>query len=417
MLATAQGGAWPLAAAAGIGLLMGVERERRKVQSAHKGTAGIRTFTLVALLGALGAHLGQPALLAVTAAFVGAAALVGYWRVGDPGITTEIALVVAFLLGALADADIGLAAAIGVAVTLLLAERTRLHHIARDVLTEDELHDGLLLAACAVIVLPLLPDRGVGPGGALNPVTVWRLAVVVMAINALGYVALRLLGSRRGLPLAGFIGGFVSSTATIGAMGLRARRAPELARAAVAAAIASTVATKVLTAIVLGITDPSVLADVALALAFGTIAAVVAATIAVRRVPKVESSDDDPQPQGRAFDLMAPVLLALTISLVLAAAHVLQGILGRSGALLAIAVGGFADAQSAAISAASLAAAGRLSAPEAALGVLIALSTNTVSKAIAALTFQRRGEIARVWWGLAAVLAAAWIGLAATLAI
>lgn len=232
MLATAQGSAWSLVAAAGIGLLMGVERERRKVRSAHKGTAGIRTFPLVALLGALGAHLGQPALLAVTGAFVGAAALVGYWRVGDPGLTTEIALVVAFLLGVLADEDIGLAAAIGVAVTLLLAERTRLHHIARDVLTEDELHDGLLLAACAVIVLPLLPDRGVGPGGALNPVTVWRLAVVVMAIQALGYVALRTLGTRRGLPLAGLIGGFVSSTATISTMGLRARRTPELARAA-----------------------------------------------------------------------------------------------------------------------------------------------------------------------------------------
>lgn len=136
----------------------------------------------------------------------------------------------------------------------------------------------------------------------------------------------------------------------------------------------------------------------------------------MRRVPKVESGDDDTQQPGRAFDLKAPVLLALTISLVLAAAHLLQGALGPSGALLAIAVGGLADAQSAAISAASLAGAGRLSAPEAALGVLIALSTNTVSKAVAALTFQRRGEIARVWWGLAAVLAATWIGLGAALA-
>jgi len=408
-------GAWPLAAAGAIGLLVGVERERRKVQAAHKGTAGIRTFTLVALLGAMAARIDQPALTAVALAFVAVAAVVGYGRVGDPGLTTEVALVVTFLLGALAVVDMLLAAGLGVAVTLLLAERTRLHHIARDVLTEEELHDGLLLAACAVIVLPLLPDRGIGPGGTLNPVTVWRLAVIVMVVNAIGYVAMRLLGGRRGLPLAGFVGGFVSSTATIGTMGLRARREPEISRAAVAAAIASTVATKILTGIVLAVTDSRVLVVVAPALVLGTAVALAFAVAAAHRVPSSGVDAPGRLAYGRAFDLKAPVVLAATISLVLAGAHLLQNAIGSSGALLAIALGGLADAQSAAVSAASLAAAGKLSLQSAALGVIIALSTNTISKGIAALAFKRRGEVMRVWSGLAAVLLAVWAGLALAL--
>jgi uncharacterized membrane protein (DUF4010 family) len=405
-------GAWPIAAAAGIGLLIGLERERRKVHAGHKGTAGVRTFTLVALLGALAARTGETAILAVACGFVGVAALVGYWRVGDPGLTTEVAIVIAFLLGALAQDDVELAAAIGVGVTLLLAERTRLQHLARDVLTEDELHDGLLLAACAVIVLALLPDHGIGPGDALNPVTVWRLVVVLMLINALGYIALRVLGTRRGLPLAGFVGGFVSSPATIAAMGMRARREPEISRGAVAAAVASTVATSILTGIVVAVADTQVLAAVSLALVFAAVTALVVALGAARRVPDSQEDDAGRLAYGRAFDIKAPLILAGTISLVLAGAHVLQNALGTSGALIAIALGGLADSQSAAVSAASLAAAGSLSVRDAALGVAIALSTNTISKAIAALAFKRPGEIRRVWWGLAAVLAATWVGLA-----
>ena len=92
----------------------------------------------------------------------------------------------------------GLAAGATVGVTIVLASRGRLHRLVRDTLTEQELHDGLIFAAAALIVLPLVPDRGVGPEGALNPFTAWRLVVIVMAINGLGYVALRLLGPGRG---------------------------------------------------------------------------------------------------------------------------------------------------------------------------------------------------------------------------
>jgi uncharacterized membrane protein (DUF4010 family) len=398
----------PMVAAVGIGLLMGVERERRKDRSGEAGAAGLRTFALVGLLGAVLAGLGDNGLTAVGLAFVGAIGVLHAMRTQATGLTTPVALVLVYALGLLADSDVELAAGLGVGATILLAERTRLHELARNSLTERELLDGLLLAACALIVLPLLPDHGIGPGGAFNPLTVWRLAVAIMIVNAVGYVALRTTGGVGGLTLAGFLGGFVSATATIGAMGARAHREPVLLQPAVAAALSANIATKAFTAIVLAIAAPRVLGATAGALLAGGLTAAVIAVFATRRAGRL-ADPRTPSP-GRAFDLKAPVVLAVTITVVLALAHLLQQALGPSGALVAVAAGGLADAQSGAVSAGALADADQVSVSEAALGVMLALSANTLTKAGLTLAFRDHRAIVTVWCGLAAILAATWLG-------
>jgi uncharacterized membrane protein (DUF4010 family) len=402
---------WALAVAFGAGLLVGAERERHKGRGAGREAAGVRTFALVGLLGGVAERLGS-GVLVVACAFVAAGALLGYRREAeDPGLTTETALIVTLLLGALAQDRPGLAAGLAVGVTIVLASRSRLHRLVRDTLTEQELHDGLIFAAAALIVLPLVPDRGVGPEGALNPFTVWRLVVIVMAINGLGYVALRLLGPGRGLLLAGFIGGFVSSAATVGTMGARARHEPRLRRAAVAAAVASTVATIVLTVLVLAATSPPTLAGVAVPLALAGAAALAYALVTAVRATRTPPAGD--LELGRAFDLKTPLVLALTVSGVLVGADLLQRELGDSGVVLAVGLAGFADAQSAAISAASLVAAGRLEADAATVPILVALTTNTVTKLVLAATLGRRRFAVAVGAGLVVVLAALWAGLLA----
>ena len=189
----------------------------------------MRTFTLIGLAGGLAELLGGPAV-ALAGAFVVIATLASYKRTleQDPGLTTEVAMLVVFLLGVLAMRMPQLAAALGAAVALLLAAKTRLHRFVREVLSEQELHDALLLAGCALVVLPLLPAGAVDPWGVLDLRRLWTLVVLVMAINAAGYVALRALGPRYGLAVAGFAGGFVSSTATIAGMGTRALQTPAL---------------------------------------------------------------------------------------------------------------------------------------------------------------------------------------------
>jgi uncharacterized membrane protein (DUF4010 family) len=402
----------PLAVALAIGLLLGVERERRKGEGPSRDPAGIRTFALVGLLGGIAEQLGNDALVAVLAGFVGLAALLGYFlsRNDDPGLTTEVALVVTFLLGVLAQRDTATAAAIAVAVGLILTYRERVHHLVRDTLSEQEVHDGLLMAAAALIVLPLVPNEGVGPNDALNPFFVWELVVIVMAVQAGGYVALRVVGPRFGLLFSGFVSGFVSATLTVATMGARATNEPKLLRPSVGAAVVSTVATVILLAIVLAATSVDTLREVALPLVLAGIAAGgYAAIVAARVVRSPEPEDFD---RGRAFELKTALILAGAVSLVLLVTGALNEVVGIRGVTLGTAVAGFADSQSAAVSAAALVAAGKISASEAVVPVLAALTTNTISKAVFAFTAGPRRYAVDVWIGLAMMLIAAWAGWA-----
>ena len=181
--------------ALGIGLLIGVERERRKGEGPTRSPAGIRTFAAASLVGAISFVAGGQVLFAISTVGVILLAAMAYSRghEADPGLTTEIALIGTTLLGGLSMQTPVLAAGLGVIVAILLAARTPLHRFARSLLTEDELKDALLLAGATLVVLPLLPNRQMGPFGALNPQSIWMLVILVMVIGAVGHVPVRTL--------------------------------------------------------------------------------------------------------------------------------------------------------------------------------------------------------------------------------
>lgn len=403
---------WRLAVALGIGLLMGVERERRKGEGPARSAAGVRTFALVALLGGVAMALGSMTVLAVALAFVGGAVLLAY-ALGDrsdPGITSEVAVPTAFLLGALAQREPQIAAGLAVTVTILLAARTQIHRLVQQVLTEQEIHDGLLFAAAALVVLPLLPDERIGPYGVFDPFTMWRLVIIVMAISAAGYIAHRSLGPRVGLPLAGFASGFVSSSATIGAMGSRARREPGLRRPAVAGAVLSTVATVVQMGVVVGATDRAVLREVTgVLLAAGIVATLYGAFFGLRAL---RDPGETEAAAGRAFELRSAVIFAATVTGILLVSAALHDWLGNAGLTISTAIAGFADTHAAAISVASLAASGKIPPSDAVIPILAAFSTNSITKAVLAIATGGPRFALAVWPGVAAVLVAAWVGLA-----
>lgn len=212
-----------LAVALVIGLLVGMERGW-KSRSLGEGRrlAGLRTFGLVGLLGGLAGlfavHFGP---LPIGLAFIGLALLLGaaYIRTtpvepdSDISITTLIALLLTFLLGAQAtQGDVTLAAAAAVVATLLLDLKTTLHGwLAR--IEERELTALLRLLLISVVILPFLPDRDFGPWQALNPRALWWMVVLISAISFSGYLAVKLLGQRRGLALTALFSGLTSSTA------------------------------------------------------------------------------------------------------------------------------------------------------------------------------------------------------------
>ena len=174
------------AVALGIGLLIGAERERHKGRGSMRSAAGIRTFALVSLAGALSLSIGGPALLVASGIAVAGLAALGYRRTSqeDPGLTSEMALFTTLFLGALCVTQPVLASGLAVTVSILLASRTRLHRFVRHVLTAQEAQDALLFGAAVLVILPLAPDRAVDPFGVLNPRTLWKLVVLVMAISS-----------------------------------------------------------------------------------------------------------------------------------------------------------------------------------------------------------------------------------------
>lgn len=400
------------ATALGIGLLIGAERERRKGEGPGRAPAGIRTFAIVALLGAVTAQVGGLVLVSVLLASVSGFVWYAYHRQrsSDPGITSEAALILTALLGVLAMDAPALAAGVGVVVAVLLAARGWLHHFVRRALSERELHDFLILAAAILVVLPLMPDRAIGPYGALNPRQLWLIVVVIMSIGAAGYVAQKIIGARFGLPLAGLISGFVSSTATIGAMGDLARRAPPMRRSAISAAVLSTVATIVQITALLAMLSAETLAQMRAPLIFGGAAAVVYGGVFTWWAVSAVHGSEAASP-GRAVNIFTALVFAAIVATVQIVAAALDAWFGSAGVAVAAAVAGFADAHAPAASAASLVASGRLSAPQAVMPILFALSTNTIAKAVVALTTGGRTYGVPVICGLALVIGAAWLGM------
>ncbi|MCB1588447.1 MAG: MgtC/SapB family protein [Xanthomonadales bacterium] len=401
-----------LVVALGCGLLIGVEREQERQHGEHAGrrAAGVRTCGLLALAGGISALLG-PVALGVVGGFVALIIASGYHatRAEHPGLTTEVALLVTSLIGALAMQFAPLAAALAVTMTLLLQSKAWLHRFARETLSETELNDALLLLASALIVLPVLPDGPIGPFEALNLRKLWLLVVLVMAINAAGYAAVRLLGPRLGLPLTGLAGGFVSSSATIGGMAQRSRQTPALARACAAAGMASNISTLLLIALLLGAGDPTLLRRLGIGLLLGGCLTVGYAVFLGRRAP-LPGEGNGSGLSERPFHFGHALSFAALIAVVLLISQFLSDWLGSGGALLTAAAAGFADAHAVTISMAELAAGGQLTATSGSIAVLLALTTNTVTKALLTVSAGHTDYRRALLPGLALMLGGVWLG-------
>lgn len=399
---------WPLLVALAIGLLIGLERERRKGEGRTRSAAGLRTFGLVGLLGGVTVLVGDAGLVLLAGSFVALGALAAYWLGDrkDPGLTGEVALVVTYTLGVLAQTRPAVALEAGVVVAALLAFRVQLHRFVRDRITDQELLDALTFAIAAVVILPLLPNRPVDPFGLLNPFTLWRLAVVAMALSFLGYVAQRLLGGRYGLLVAGLAAGLVSSTAAVATMGARAKAQPDLAAASAAGAIASIIGSLGYLLAIIGAVSPHLIVALAIPLGSAAVLMFAYAVWLVRRTPKTANSET----VGRAFNGGAVLLFVALVGTFSLAAELLIRWLGAPGALIGATVMGLADAHAASVSMATLLARGRIAIAAAAIGVVLTLTTKMAVKVPTAFVTGGQTYGRQVTIGVLLLVAGLWIG-------
>lgn len=228
------------AVALGIGILVGIQREYAYDDVENKLFAGIRTFSLISLFGCAAALISEQ--LGSALPFLGATVILGiligvaYYVdavQGKLGLTTEVAAVLVFLVGAMSYwGFIALSAALGVTVTVMLALKKPLRHFAHRITPED-IYASLTFAVISVIVLPILPNQTYGPPpiNVLNPHKIWLMVVFISGISFLGYVLIKSVGARMGIGLTGLLGGLASSTAVTLSFTQRSRTNAKLTRA------------------------------------------------------------------------------------------------------------------------------------------------------------------------------------------
>ena len=330
-----------------VGFLIGLDRERAEVRKGRDAFAGVRTFPLIALAGAVPMVLmpiAGPALLVASFVAVAAVAVVAYVRssaAGEVGATTQMAAVAAFLLGALAGSgQFAMAGAAGVTIAVLLVAKPHLEAFSR-AMPADEVRAVLELAVISVIVLPLLPNRGFGPWSVLNPFDVWMIVVLVSALSFIGYLATRSLGERRGLAVAGAVGGLVSSTAVTWAMAERTRADQGIGRPAAAAVVLASCVMCLRMAFLGGIINAGILPRLLPVVgAMAVVGGLVALWLA-------QGPGDEPTASGghltNPFSLKAALSFGVLYALILLAVRAAQVYFGDGGTYAASALSGVAD--------------------------------------------------------------------------
>ncbi|MGW1679649.1 MgtC/SapB family protein [Saccharopolyspora sp. NPDC002376] len=380
------------ATALAIGLMLGLEREHSTAGQPVR-PAGSRTFSLLGVAGAVAAAIG-PAVLIATLGVT--SALVIAWYVltartegADLGATTEVAAIATVLLGALAWTQPTWAVPIAVGVVALLAAKRPLHRFATRLISDQDIGDAIRLFVVAFVIYPLLPDQPLGPYGALNPSRIWLLVIAITVIGWAGYVAVRELGERHGLLVVGFLGGFVSASATTVVL---ARRTDRGVRTAVLPAVlAASVATLVQLVLLTAVANPQVAVRLVPAAVAGSLVLLVEAGLLLRFA---RSADQDSSQNGgggerprsafqRPLSLRITLSLALLLVLLLLATRAAADLIGPQGVIAAAFVGGLADTHTAAVAAASLAGT-VIPMHTAVLGVSAALLSNTLIKLVLA---------------------------------
>jgi len=401
-----------------IGLLFGLERGwHGREMSEGARIAGIRTFALTGLAGAVTgwiASVTSPVVLGLGLLALAVLVAVSYWsRLSadhDIGLTTEIALLLAFVLGAAAVlAEMAPVAATGVVATALLALKRALHGwIAR--IRRLELVALVQLALISVVILPILPNAGFGPGAVLNPYELWWAVVIVAGLSFFGYAAMRLAGPELGILITGLCGGLASSTSTTLALSRLARDTPALVPLAALGTVAAGSVTFLRVLVIAAIFSPGLF--VLLAPSMGVMALAGFAGVAVLHAARMRGPAGHPEIEtlSNPLALMTALSFGVILAIVVLGTYYLENWFGDAGIYAAAALSGSNDVDALTISVARMTAAD-LSGTVAANAIFIAVGVNTAVKGSIAAVVGGMGLGLRVIGVYGAVLAAGVVAL------
>ncbi len=390
----------------GIGLLIGLERER---QSDLK--AGLRTFALVGLLGCLCALLAQSTdsgwilaagMLAVAAMMI-AAHVSDPLDTGDPGTTSVIALMVCYALGAIVwFGYTSTAVMLAIATTVLLYFKAQLHGISKS-MTHIDLLSILQFGVLALVILPILPDKDFGPYQALNPRNIWWMVVLISGVSLAGYAALRLTGARHGAALIGLSGGMVSSTATTMIFARHAKANVDLGRTAMVVILLANIVVMVRLGLVSFAVAPAIVDQLFGVLGCG-IALGVAATLWGWR--QLAGGDTLPMPDvTNPTEIRTALTFGGLYALILVLSAWLQDVAGNRGLYLLALASGLTDVDAITLSSLRMFSMEKLTAAQTITAITLATLSNLAFKTGLVIVIGGAALARRTLPGLAAIAA------------
>jgi len=370
----------------GIGFLIGLERERH-----HNTIAGVRTFTLIALAGALAGYIGvlnQDAGLAIAiGVVVGVGLIVAQFRSKseEPDTTTVMAGVIAFGLGyALWLGHPQLPAALAIAITAILYFRDQLRQMPAQ-LTDKDIRSFFQFAAAAFILLPVLPDTFYGPYEVINPYQVGWLVVLISGLSLAGYVALRCLDGKAGLLVIGLFGGLVSTTATTLVYARHSKTNPGFSSAAGIIILLSHIVLFIRIGILVTVVEVSMLQPMLLWLLGGGLVGAAYVTWAYRRATRKQNTLPELDVRNPA-ELKTALGFAIAFALILLLATLMNDQFSDAGVYLVAFISGLTDLDAITISNLKLVSTQTLIPPVAVNAVIIAFVANLIFKFAIVLT-------------------------------
>lgn len=390
----------------GIGLLIGLERERQPDLK-----AGLRTFSLVGLLGCISALLAQitdsgwilAAGLLATAAMMIAAHVSDPLDTGDPGTTSVVALMVCYALGAMVwFGYTSTAVMLAIATTILLYFKAELHGISKN-LTPVDLRSILQFGVLALVILPILPDRDFGPYLALNAHNIWLMVVLISGVSLAGYAALRLVGAQHGAALIGLFGGLASSTATTMIFARHAKANIDLARTAMVVILLANIVVMVRLGLLSFAVAPE-LAGRLLGVLAGGIVLGIAATLWGWR--HLQGGEDLPLPKvTNPTEIKTALTFGGLYALILILSAWLQDMVGDRGLYLLALASGVADVDAITLSSLHMFGQDKLTAAQTITAITLATLSNLAFKTGLVVVIGGAALARRTLPGLAAIAA------------
>lgn len=410
---------WGIVVALAAGGLIGLERERSGRRGGEERFGGVRTFPLMALAGAASALVARemgPGIVLTVLAVVSVMIAISHHQLavakGHVGVTTALAAVLTFVIGVIAGMPTDLvetstrsliAMALAGVTMALLSFREPLHDVVERI-TADDIYATSKFALVALVVLPLLPDRTMGPLDVLNPFHTGIMVALIAGISFVGYAASRLVGSRRGLVVTGILGGLVSSTAVTMSMSQRARETPAVLAPAAAAIIAASTTMFARILVTVGIIDAPLLGTLAVPMGVMVVTGFGIALVTYLRGHRVAGEGGDVA-LTNPFELSSALKFGLLFAVVLFVAKAAQVYVGEQGLYLSSLVAGTTDVDAITLSMARLHREG-LAGDVAATAITIAAVTNTFVKMGIAAWISGRELGLRIFFSMGVVLAA-----------